>query len=84
MRLAHDIHGAYEEAPPILKRKYLGIFWDQIIVKNKRIEKAVPTKLFQTLLNRKYIEPAKITGSVIKSKKWLRREDSNLQPSGYM
>lgn len=73
MRLAHDIHGAYREAPPVLKRKYIAIFWDQIIIKNKTIEKAVPTRLFQALLNRKSIDKPALTGSVIKDKIWLRR-----------
>lgn len=72
MRLAHDIHGAYREAPPQLKRKYIAIFWDQLVIKNKTIEKAVPTKLFQALLNRESIVKPALTGSVIKSQKWLR------------
>ena len=47
--LARDIGKAYKQAPDQVKRHYLGLFWDRIEVKNRKIKKAVPTKLYQEL-----------------------------------
>ncbi len=48
--LARNIHTAYIEAPLDLKRKYLRLFWEKIIVEDRKIKEAVPTKLFQAVL----------------------------------
>lgn len=48
--LTQNIKKAYMDAPLELKQTYLKIFWDSIEVKDRRIKKAVPTKLFLELL----------------------------------
>jgi site-specific DNA recombinase len=49
LKLARNIYRGYKTAPDELKRQYLGLFWDKFLVENKRIVKAVPTKLIEIL-----------------------------------
>lgn len=49
LRLSRNIYKAYKKAPYELKRQYLGLFWDQFLVQDKRIVEAVPTDLIQAL-----------------------------------
>jgi hypothetical protein len=54
--LARNVYTAYKKAPYDLKRQYLGLFWDKFLVQNKKIVKAIPTKLIDVLSkNRKVI-----------------------------
>ena len=40
LRVVRDIGTAYREAPPLLKRLYLGLFWEEFRVADKRIVEA--------------------------------------------
>lgn len=48
--LTRNVHKAYKAAPIQLKRRYLALFWEKIVVEDKKIKEAVPTKAFQELL----------------------------------
>ena len=48
--LARDVYKTYKNAPKQLQKAYLGLFWDKILVKDKKIVKAIPTKLFQEVM----------------------------------
>jgi DNA invertase Pin-like site-specific DNA recombinase len=50
VKLTRNIHTSYKTAPYELKRQYLGLFWEKFLVQDKRIIKAVPTKLITALL----------------------------------
>jgi len=50
VKLTHNIYKTYKTAPYELKRQYLGLFWEKFLVQDKRIIKAVPTKLITALL----------------------------------
>ena len=47
--LSRDIRKAFAEAPHELKRTYLALFWEKIVVKDRRIVEAVPTLLFRSV-----------------------------------
>lgn len=49
LKLCRDIHKAYTEAHPILKKHYLGLFWERFEVKNSEIVKAVPSRIFKAI-----------------------------------
>lgn len=49
LQLARNIGQAYKDAPDQVKRHYLGIFWDSLEVKDCKIKKAVPTKVYTEL-----------------------------------
>ena len=49
VKLTRNIYKTYQTAPYELKRQYLGLFWEKFLVQDKRIVKAVPTKLIQDL-----------------------------------
>jgi transcription elongation factor Elf1 len=56
LKLARNIYRGYKTAPYELKRQYLGLFWDKFLVQNRKIVKAIPTKLIEVLSeNRKVI-----------------------------
>jgi len=56
IKLARNIYRGYKTAPYELRRQYLGLFWDKFLVQNKKIVKAIPTKLIDVLSkNRKVI-----------------------------
>lgn len=71
LRFSRNIYDAYDKANYILKRHYLSLFWERFDIKDKKIINAIPTRLFQTLLENKQVI---ITG------KWGERGDSNSQP----
>jgi site-specific DNA recombinase len=50
VKLTRNIYKTYQTAPYELKRQYLGLFWDRFLVQDKRIVKAVPTKIITVLL----------------------------------
>lgn len=52
LAFTRNIHQAYIEAPKFLKRHYLRFFFEQIVVKNKKIYKVVPTPIFKILKSR--------------------------------
>jgi len=68
IKLTHNIYKTYKTAPPLLKRQYLGLFWDRFLVQDRKIVRSIPTKLIQVLQKEK---------KVIISPNWLRRQDSN-------
>ena len=72
LAFTRNIHQAYVEAPTFLKRHYLRFFFEQIVVKNRKIYKVVPTPIFKILKNRH---------EIIIRELGLPRQDSNLQPS---
>ena len=49
LSLLRNIYETYKRAPDTLKRLYLGIFWEQFLVQDKKIVKAVPTELIRLL-----------------------------------
>lgn len=52
LAFTRNIHQAYLEAPQFLKRHYLRFFFEQFVVKNRKIYKVVPTPIFKILKNR--------------------------------
>ncbi len=52
LAFTRNIHQAYIDAPKFLKRHYLRFFFEQIIVKNKKVYKVIPTPIFKILKNR--------------------------------
>ena len=74
LSLSKNIYKDYFKADVQSKKFYLTIFWEQFEIRNGVIEKATPTKLFQTLLNQKSIQP----NSKVRIKlDWLPELDSN-------
>jgi len=55
LRFSRNIYDAYDKANYILKRHYLSLFWERFDIKDKKIIKAIPTRLFQTLLENKQV-----------------------------
>ena len=51
IKLARNVYRAYKKAPYDLKRQYLGLFWDKFLVQDKKIVKAVPSKLIEILMD---------------------------------
>jgi uncharacterized Zn finger protein (UPF0148 family) len=49
LHLSRNIYAAYTAAPYELKRKYLGLFWDKFMIKDRKIIKAIPTDLVLAL-----------------------------------
>lgn len=52
LAFARNIHTTYVEAPQFFKRHYLRFFFEQIVMKDKKIYKVVPTPIFKVLRNR--------------------------------
>lgn len=46
MRLSVDVGAAFAAAPLPLRRRYLSLFWEKIVVRDRRIVEAVPTQAF--------------------------------------
>jgi DNA invertase Pin-like site-specific DNA recombinase/uncharacterized protein (UPF0216 family) len=55
LRFTRDIHSAYEDASPTLKRHYLAFFWERFEVLDGVIIKSVPSLLFRELLEEKQV-----------------------------
>lgn len=49
VKLTRNVYKTYKTAPYELKREYLGLFWDKFLVQDRKIVKAIPTKLIQVL-----------------------------------
>ena len=49
VKLSRNIYKAYKTAPYELKRQYLGLFWDKFLVQDRKIIRAIPTKLIALL-----------------------------------
>ena len=71
LAFTRNIHQAYIEAPKFLKRHYLRFFFEQIVVKNRKIYKVVPTPIFKILKN---------SHEIIIRQSRLPRQDSDLKP----
>lgn len=52
LAFTRNIHQTYVDAPNFLKRHYLRFFFEQIVIKNRKIYKVVPTPIFKILKNR--------------------------------
>lgn len=50
MRLSSSIGAAFAAAPLGLKRRYLSLFWEQLVVRDRRIVEATPTRAFAAAL----------------------------------
>ncbi len=50
LRFCGNVYESYREAPYEVKRHYLGLFWEKFLLEDRRIVHAVPTKIFQALL----------------------------------
>jgi site-specific DNA recombinase len=50
LHFAKNIHGAYIKAPEDVKKQYLSLFFDKLVVSNKKIKKAVLNPLFDSLV----------------------------------
>ena len=50
MRLSSSIVSAYAAAPAALKRCYLSLFWEQLVVRDRQIVEATPTRAFAAAL----------------------------------
>jgi len=69
LRFARDIPRAYANGPLQMKRQYLHFFFRAIVVRNRRIVRAVPSDLFSALLGEKQVQ---------KTKNWWTRMNVNL------
>ncbi len=52
LAFTRNIHKGYLEAPQFLKKYYLRFFFEKIVVKDRKIYKAIPTPIFAVLKNR--------------------------------
>lgn len=50
IKLSRNIYKSYKTAPYELKRQYLGLFWDKFLVQDRKIIKAIPSKLIDIFL----------------------------------
>ena len=73
VKLTRNIYKTYQTAPYELKRQYLGLFWEKFLVQDKRIVKAVPTKLIQDLQHEQgiFIPALRGVNNVILTPNWL-------------
>ena len=71
MELTDDLEVTYHKAEPLLKEHLLGLFFDKIILRDKKISSVRYTKAVQTLLDNR---------SVIITSDWLPGSDSNRRP----
>ncbi len=83
MRLSIGVREAYAAAPLALRRRYLSLFWEKIVVRDRQIVEAVPSKAFAVAVGmagadtktppRLYAagEAEQIGMAVIKSGGWL-------------
>ena len=55
LRLTRDIYCAYKKAPYELKRQLLGLFWETFFVQDRRIVRAIPTRLVRILLKERQV-----------------------------
>lgn len=79
--LTEGIDKAYRIASPKRKRAFIDLFWDKIIIENREIKKAVPTKLFRAMLTQGDITAKGTTSKIIIQLLWLLGLDSNQQPN---
>ncbi|MBU1165233.1 recombinase family protein [Patescibacteria group bacterium] len=49
LKLGRNIFKAYKEAHPLLKKHYLGLFWERFDIKNSEIVKAIPSRIFKAI-----------------------------------
>lgn len=49
LRLSTNLYETYKKAPSVLKRHYLGLFWEQFLVEEREIVKAIPSEIIRTL-----------------------------------
>ena len=94
LRFTKDIHQAYRQASPTLKRHYLGFFWKKFEIGDGVIIKSHPTLLFDELLKLKQAffkheentkaEIANVSSAVIIMNTELPGQDSNLRPIAYV
>lgn len=75
--LARNVYKAYVSASPELKRRYLALFWEKIIVEDRQIKEAIPTKAFQAIMPEPSLTASILSSKVISFNKWLPRLDSN-------
>ena len=68
LKLTRNIYKAYTEATDLLKRCFIGLFWEKFLVQDKKIVSAIPTKLICALQEK---------DKVIIEGNWLRGLDSN-------
>lgn len=53
--LTQDVYYTYKKAPYELKRQFLGLFWEKFFVQDRRIVRAIPTRLVRNLLEEKQV-----------------------------
>src|SRR6185295_4755528 len=49
LALTRDISHAYKKASAILKRQYLGLFWERFLVEDREVVQAIPSRLIREL-----------------------------------
>ncbi len=49
IKFTHNCYDVYKTAPYELKRYFLGLFWDKFLMQDRKIIKAIPTKLILAL-----------------------------------
>jgi len=71
--LSRDIYRAFVKAPFELKRHYMTLFWEKIVVKDREVLEATPTILFQAVLPEPTAKAGNIPAftSVLKFSNWL-------------
>jgi DNA invertase Pin-like site-specific DNA recombinase len=69
IKLSRDIYKAYKIATPELRRHYIALFWEQFLVRDKEIIKAIPTKIIIALQKEQKVRL---------SSKWLPLSPLNL------
>jgi hypothetical protein len=54
--LARDIPSSYGDAPPTLKRRYLEFFFQELVVRNRKIVRVVPSEFFAAVLKARSVQ----------------------------
>jgi DNA invertase Pin-like site-specific DNA recombinase len=68
LQIARDVNEGYKTANYELRRAYLGLFWDRFLIQDRRIVKALPSRLMQDLLISKKVM---VRGNLLPSPKLL-------------
>lgn len=83
LHFVRDIHLSYSKAPEKLKKRYLNLIWDKIIIHDKKVLEAKPTPLFNSLIQAGVLITKELDSiPVLKSSLWLGRRDSNPRMHG--
>jgi site-specific DNA recombinase len=55
LNIARNIYGTYKVAAYEVKRHLLGLFWEKFLIQDKKIVRAIPSRIFQTLCENRLV-----------------------------